>query len=359
MNAHDMLRAAAVDGGDTARLHAMVKKASEGKPITIAFLGGSITAGCNASSKETRYVELVHAWFRCRFPSSTVKCVNAGVGATTSLIGAHRVERDVLSHNPDLVVLDFAVNDSEAFIFRESYESLVCRLMAAPSAPAVLSLFMIIEGGKNVQDQQMEICRCYRVPMISYRNLMWSLLAQNVYQWKDVSTDEVHPNDTGHRMTASLITAFLEEIQDAPATSPSAASLSVPFPSAPVFGRRYMQGKILNAAALVPSKSSGFVRDGGGFQVFADGWKCRKGGGTLGLAVEGANISVLYKKTTQEGSGTLTILSPEKISVETFFPGGWGDYAETIEIIHSEKSAVHNLLLEADGPVSILGFLVS
>ena len=47
-----------------------------------------------------------------RFPASRVETINAGIPATGSDFGAQRVDRDVLVHRPDVVFIEFAVNDA-------------------------------------------------------------------------------------------------------------------------------------------------------------------------------------------------------------------------------------------------------
>ena len=92
------------------------------QPVTVAWFGGSITAGSGASKgDETSYRGLVSHWFTDTFPQSHVTNVNAAIGGTGSDLGAFRLGRDVLAHKPDLVFVEFAVNDggaSEAMIVR-------------------------------------------------------------------------------------------------------------------------------------------------------------------------------------------------------------------------------------------------
>lgn len=79
------------------------KKLAEGRPVTVAYLGGSIT---HANGWRVHVDRLL----REKFPASEIKMVNAGVPGTSSALGAARLERDVLRHNPDLVFVEFAVN---------------------------------------------------------------------------------------------------------------------------------------------------------------------------------------------------------------------------------------------------------
>ena len=89
-------------------------KLKAGQPVTIAYLGGSITAGAGASKEEFSYRARTTRWFREQFPGSQITEVNAAIGGTGSDLGAFRVGRDVLDHKPDLMFVEFAVNDGGA-----------------------------------------------------------------------------------------------------------------------------------------------------------------------------------------------------------------------------------------------------
>lgn len=81
----------------------VTKKLKEGRPVTVAYLGGSITYANGWRVHTDRML-------REKFPASEIKMVKAGVPGTSSALGAARLERDVLRHNPDLVFVEFAVN---------------------------------------------------------------------------------------------------------------------------------------------------------------------------------------------------------------------------------------------------------
>lgn len=78
-----------------------------GGEVRIAYLGGSITAAPGWRPKTL-------AWFKQQFPSARVSEINAAIGGTGSDLGVFRVGQDVLRHKPDLVFVEFAVNDGGA-----------------------------------------------------------------------------------------------------------------------------------------------------------------------------------------------------------------------------------------------------
>lgn len=81
------------------------QKMESGKDVRIAYLGGSIT-------EAQGWRPLTLKWFQQHYPQSKVIEINAAISGTGSDFGAFRLEREVLQHNPDLLFVEFAVNDS-------------------------------------------------------------------------------------------------------------------------------------------------------------------------------------------------------------------------------------------------------
>ena len=95
-----------IHSGDHAALRRAMKKAEAGEGLGIAFLGGSITEGYSSTTHEKCYAARVHAWWKENFPQSEIRYINAGIGGTGSQYGAARVEKDILSRNPDVIFVD-------------------------------------------------------------------------------------------------------------------------------------------------------------------------------------------------------------------------------------------------------------
>ena len=86
------------------------QKLKSGKPATVIFLGGSITMGAKAD-KGRSYRELVGTWLSKTYPKAKIKLVNRGIGSTGSILGAFRFEEQILNEKPDLLFIEFCVND--------------------------------------------------------------------------------------------------------------------------------------------------------------------------------------------------------------------------------------------------------
>lgn len=117
-------------------------------PVTIAFLGDSVTQGCfdlyekNTGAIETffspekGYPPKVKQIFSHLFPNVPLNIINAGISGDNATHAVTRLERDVLRFSPDLCVVCFGLNDcnnpSETAIseYRASLQTIFTRLQA-------------------------------------------------------------------------------------------------------------------------------------------------------------------------------------------------------------------------------------
>ena len=138
--------------GDMTRMSDVFQKAQNGEDITVAYIGGSITEGYNAGTTEF-YAKTCTDLLQGYFPDITVTGVNAGISGTPSLLGNLRLERDVLSADPDIVFVEFAVNDGQEADYKNAYESLVRTLLTQEKDIAVVLLFTVLDSGYTCQER--------------------------------------------------------------------------------------------------------------------------------------------------------------------------------------------------------------
>lgn len=84
------------------------------RTVTIVCHGHSVPAGY-AQTPEVRqfdaYPHLLHRALNRRFPHAVINVIVTGIGGENSEQGAKRFKRDVLSLRPDVVTIDYALND--------------------------------------------------------------------------------------------------------------------------------------------------------------------------------------------------------------------------------------------------------
>nr|MCR4764334.1 SGNH/GDSL hydrolase family protein [Lachnospiraceae bacterium] len=181
------------------RLREFVKRAAAGEELTIAFFGGSITQGSLASEERWCYAHRSFDLLKDRYPQAVLHYLNAGIGGTGSHYGVMRLWPDLLMYHPDLVVVDFSVNDTEAVlplytgdpgsaeagapiahsarsssfdkIYPETFEAVIRRVLSAEGAPAMIILNnAFYDTGESVEEEHNAIADHYGVPHVSVRD---------------------------------------------------------------------------------------------------------------------------------------------------------------------------------------------
>ncbi len=326
----EMCEKAIINAGNCERLAGVMAKASNGEEITIAYIGGSITDGSSASPQEEKcYAGLTQTWWEWTFQDAKINYVNAGVGATDSYIGVHRAAEDVLASKPDLVVVEFSVNDCRTNN-KETYESLLRMLLLSETEPAVVSLVLCTET--SYYQNHYAVAAKLQVPIISYAKIVQENLANGTWEWSQLgSSDKTHPINGGHSVIAHLLTYFynkvLLEIND---------TLYVEYevPEDTVTLSRYENADMVYADEIEATSMDGFEKATVYSNLFNNnGWKTTTGG-TITFDVEANNVGLVFWRTTDGKSGQFDVYVNDEYAttIDAHFANGWGNYAEYVEI---------------------------
>jgi hypothetical protein len=219
----DMIRKSLLSKGNNQRLKAAIEKAERGEDVTIAYIGGSITQGAGAKPIHTQsYAYQSYLKFRDMFgkgDGEKIHFVKAGVGGTPSELGMIRYDRDILRNGtvePDIVIVEFAVNDAGDETNGICYESLCLKILASENKPAVILLFSVFENDWNLQDRLSPIGRHYDLPMVSVKDAVAEQFRLtkdegNIITKRQFFYDIYHPTNDGHTIMADCLSyLFLE-----------------------------------------------------------------------------------------------------------------------------------------------------
>ncbi len=335
--------------GNVGRVQKVFQKVSEGKTITVAFIGGSITQGCHATEPEKCYAALVRDWFVREFKGCQIHYVNAGIGGTTSQYGAARVQEDVLSGQPDLVFVEFSVNDevhspADEALFLETYEGLIRQILKAPSQPAVVLIHNFYYGkGISTEDLHRRIGTHYVLPSISMRETLCEVVRSGELTVEDITTDGLHPNNAGHAMIAEQIVNALVAMRGMEAQ----AEGSLP---APITPNTYECCKRFQNDTIEPALQ-GFTKDlrpkENYLDIFSKGWEGRKVGDTISFACYGSGIGLQYRKTPKKPAPVAKVILDGKeesaVILDANFDEDWGDSLELETILFHGEEREHTV----------------
>lgn len=218
-----MIAKSLLHSGNNYRLRTAIDKAIKGEDVTIAYIGGSITQGAGAKPIHTGcYAYQSYLQFKELFGKDggeNIHYVKAGVGGTPSELGVIRYERDILREGavtPDIVVVEFAVNDEGDETKGNCFESLCLKILSDPARPAVILLFSVFVNDWNLQERLAPVGRHYNLPMVSIKDAVTgqfrlSKTEGNVISKRQFFYDIYHPANDGHRVMADCLGYLFSE----------------------------------------------------------------------------------------------------------------------------------------------------
>ncbi len=183
-----------------------LRRLREGGDFLVAGLGDSLTQGWMVSRG---YFERFVEGLEGAFPEVHIHSINAGVPGDTSRGGLQRMEH-VLARNPDLLLVQFGINDLWCGVplssFLSNMEAMVEGARRSRAAPLlVISCPLSSERDQEYADPFFDAIRSlgdrYGLPVADV-DAHWRARAD----WDDHRTDDgVHPTDAGHALMAEAV----------------------------------------------------------------------------------------------------------------------------------------------------------
>lgn len=345
------LESVVVNRGNQMRLKNVMLRARRGESVAIGYLGGSITMGSVATAPERCYAYLSCQWWRETFPQTKVEYYNAGIGATTSQFGVARVDEDLLYARPDLVFIEFSVNDENSGHFQETYEGLVRHVYTSESLPAVVLLHnSFFSTGASAEEIHTAVGRYYDLPCISIKNNVHARIAAGELALEAITADDLHPNDAGHVLLADTVRYFLDGVYagaDSPETEPV-------FPTRPMTANRYEHSQRLRNQNLVADTCQGFAEDHEPQKhmtdIFRCGWEAWEEGAYLEFSMTGSVLAVQYRRTIRKPAPAARVIvdgdEAGAVLLDGEFDETWGDLLAMTTVFEKEEPGEHRVRIE-------------
>lgn len=218
-------------------------KLEKGEPVTIAYYGGSITAGPGWRS-------ITLDWFRKQYPKAKITELNASLGGSGSLVGVFRADDDLVSRKPDAVFIEFSLNDVADVRDRPAevagaLEGIIRKLRRSKPETDICLAYTLHSSGVDLLHQgkfsasvslHENIARHYELPTI-HMGVEAAQLAKDgklVFTApkspgdKDAqgriifSNDGTHPSESGHALNGAAAIRGLEKLRSHAKAAPHA-----------------------------------------------------------------------------------------------------------------------------------------
>lgn len=267
-----------------------------------------MTAGA-AATPGNEWAALVRDWLEAldgNPDNHNVTLVNKGIGSTEIVFGVTRLEKDVLSNHPDLVIVDLCTNDGGFLYSGEAYEGIVCKLLA--EGIPLIDSNVCRQDGTNTQAEQTPVNIAYGVPQISFLSAYHQLaLSTDIRGLRAVdiwSDDLVHMTNTGHKLLAQLLTEYMQkEILDQNIT-PAPLDPSLPSSVTPNGYADALLVENFTDNDNVTVNMNGWTADYSAriFELSTEGWQTSRIGSTLTFHIDSGYFYLFFTLTPQSGN---------------------------------------------------------
>ncbi|OPY49956.1 MAG: multifunctional acyl-CoA thioesterase I and protease I and lysophospholipase L1 [Methanosaeta sp. PtaU1.Bin060] len=181
----------------------------DGCGVTIVVFGDSITAGY---AVRRGFPSFWKEMLERRYPDARIELINSGISGETSMEGLARLDWSVLSYEPDLVTINFGINDCVLGLGLEEFEmnfvEMIRRIRAGPGSEILLLSSQPLETppyDRMVLDYYQAIERVARELEVGFLDVYGAWM-ERVRQGTPLASLILpgldHPNEAGYRIIA-------------------------------------------------------------------------------------------------------------------------------------------------------------
>jgi len=202
----------------------LINNQKEGKFMKIVFFGDSVT-DCNRIYDDPKnigdgYVKYTSEGLAQAFEGMEFDFINRGISGNRTCDLLARLDKDVISEQPDIVTILIGVNDTwrrfdnndptSAEQFRKNYEEILSRVKNETSAKVIMMEPFVIYGMGREEfredlNEKIDVVRELAMKYADYYIPLDGILASAAVEYKDptiLSADGIHPAEDGKKVIA-------------------------------------------------------------------------------------------------------------------------------------------------------------
>jgi lysophospholipase L1-like esterase len=192
------------------------------KTINIVFHGHSVPSGYFKTPNVntlSAYPQLVLKKLKAKYPYAVINTIVTSIGGENSVQGEARFNDEVLNHKPDVLFIDYGLNDRRVGLekAKQAWEQMIESALKR-NIPVVLltpspDLRVDYSDSKNElkqhADQISKLAKIYHVGLVDSYSA-FEFLYKNPEELKKYMAQVNHPNEKGHELMANEILKYFE-----------------------------------------------------------------------------------------------------------------------------------------------------
>lgn len=200
-----------------------LKEWPKNRTINLVFHGHSVPAGYfktpNVNTVDS-YPFQVLRLLKDKYPFAVINIINTSIGGENSVSGQKRFESDVLNHQPDILFIDYALNDRGVGLedSRKAWEKMILKakhqgiklILLTPSPDLAVNLLEIDNELEKHANQITELAKKYNIGLADTYS-RFKEIEMECKCLSDYMSQSNHPNAKGHSLIAEEIMKWLRE----------------------------------------------------------------------------------------------------------------------------------------------------
>jgi lysophospholipase L1-like esterase len=192
------------------------------RTINLVFHGHSVPTGYFRTPEVhtlEAYPMLLLKKLKAVYPDASINVITTSIGGENSTQGAKRFKRDVLTHKPDVLFIDYALNDRKIGLeqskrnmekmIRIALRKKIKVILLTPSADWNVDLLKPGNELEPFAEQLQELAKKYNIGLVdSYQQFK-----EIVKEGKDIRSymaQSNHPNEKGHELIATALMRYFQ-----------------------------------------------------------------------------------------------------------------------------------------------------
>jgi acyl-CoA thioesterase I len=200
----------------------LVKKWPQNRTINLVFHGHSVPTGY-FRTPEVRtfesYPYLLLKQLKAQYPNAVINVITTSIGGENSTQGQKRFKKEVLNHKPDVLFIDYALNDRKIGLekSRKNLEKMIRQalkkgtkiILMTPSPDTNVDLLKPDNELELFAKQIISLADKYKLGVADSYGLFTHLLEQGK-NISDFMAQSNHPNEKGHQLIADGIMVYFK-----------------------------------------------------------------------------------------------------------------------------------------------------